>query len=269
MIRHLRDLPGSAWREITLRGAGIIACCVVLSISISDLMLRLQGQRIEGAALVQAVLMPIILGVPILFYMLLRQQELKLAYARLDVVASTDWLTETLNRRAFDTAATTLLEGTVTGALLILDADHFKRINDRFGHDVGDVALQKLAAVLQANVRQGDLVGRIGGEEFAVFLRDADYDTAQATAERLRAAICAIDFAPGGVSCPISVSIGGATAGHAVRFAELFRIADQQLYGAKDGGRNRVELVRMPPSIDPPANANHPVAIDKTAVAPL
>lgn len=268
MPRHLHELPRSAWREVILRGAGIIAGCVVLSVAISDVLLRLQGQGIAGAALVQAVVMPIILGLPILSYMLLRQQELKLAYARLDVVASTDWLTETLNRRAFTSAASSLLDGTAAGTLLVLDADHFKRINDRFGHDAGDVALQQLAGVLRRNVRQGDLVGRIGGEEFAVFLRDADYDTALSTAERLRAAICAIDFVPDGIACPISVSIGGATAGHPVRFAELFRVADQQLYGAKQGGRNRVELVRMP-SIDPPANTNHPAAIDKTAAAPL
>jgi diguanylate cyclase (GGDEF)-like protein len=261
-------LPGSAWREIVRWGAVITAGCIVVSVIMSGVLLGIQGQKIEGEALVQAVVMPIILGVPVLFYMLLRQQELKLAYARLDVVASTDWLTGTLNRRAFTAGVTGLLEASAGGTLLVIDVDHFKRINDRFGHDVGDMALQRLAAALQANIRASDLVGRLGGEEFAVFLCDADENRARDAAERIRAAVAAIDFAPDGVACPISVSIGGAMSCDPVRFADLFRVADQQLYGAKDGGRNRVELMRMPRPVDPPANCNHPAAIATTATTP-
>lgn len=244
MTRLLRELPRSAWREIVVWGATIIAGCVVVSVVLSYVMLRAQGQALDSHALTQAVVMPLILGTPILFYLLVRQQELKHAYSRLDIVASTDSLTGTLNRRAFTASATSLLNNTI-GALLVVDADHFKRINDRFGHDAGDLALRKLADALRASVRKGDLVGRLGGEEFGVLLCDAGYDVASAIAERIRAAVGAIIFAPDGVACPISVSIGGAVASDRVRFTELFRLADRELYAAKRDGRNRVSITTL------------------------
>lgn len=268
MSSRVNDLPKSAWRRVVFWTALITAICVVISVAISCVLLNVISQGINGPGIVTAIVMPIIMGTPIMFYMQLRHQQLKFANARLDILASTDSLTDCLNRRAFTAGAANLLAvpANRAGALLVIDADHFKLVNDRFGHEAGDLALQKLATTLQAAVRQGDLVGRLGGEEFAVFLRDADYDTARIAAERIRDAVAAIDFAPDGVTCPISVSIGGATTIGDNKFAELFRAADEQLYGAKSAGRNRIELVRMPPSIATPANGNlqAATAIDKT-----
>ena len=268
MTSRLRELPRSAWHQAMLWTAITIAASTVVSVAISVVLLGVISDGINGPGLVTSIVMPLILGTPIMFYMQVRHQQLKLAYRKLDILASTDSLTDCLNRRAFTAGAASLLAtpGARLGALLVIDADHFKLVNDRFGHEAGDVALQKLAAALHGAVRQGDLVGRLGGEEFAVFLCDADYETARTAAERIREAVGAIDFAPGGIACPISVSIGGATAVGASRFADLFRAADTQLYAAKSAGRNRIELVRMPPSIAVPANANEQAAaqIDKT-----
>lgn len=268
MSNRLRDLPKAAWRSVLFWTAVVTGISVLISDGASIVLLDTLASGINAAGLLAATLMPILLGGPMMFYQALRHQQLKLANAQLDILASTDWLTDCLNRRAFTAGATSLLATPTSqsGSLLVVDADHFKLINDRFGHEAGDVALQKLATALRAAVRKQDLVGRLGGEEFAVFLCDADYEMAVAAAERIRMGVAAIDFAPEGIACAISVSIGGATAVGDSKFADLFRVADKQLYGAKSAGRNRIELVRMPPSIDAPANRNLQVAaeIDKT-----
>ena len=271
MTNRLRDLPATAWRRVLFWTGLITAVSVVASVTVSCLLLDTLSQGINGPGLVAAIVLPVILGGPMMFYMSLRHQQLNVANRRLDILASTDWLTDTLNRRAFTSNASALLEATSVhlGTLLVIDADNFKSINDRFGHEAGDEALQLLARTIAASLRDTDLVGRLGGEEFGVFLADCDYDTATIAAERIRVAVACLDFAPGGVAHHLSVSIGGATAIDRSRFAELFRIADQQLYGAKSSGRNRVELVRMPPSIDTPANGNVPPRVDKTAEASL
>ena len=271
MSIRVSELPRSAWRSVTLWTALVIGLSVLASDVVSIILLDTLADGINGPGLLAATVLPIMLGGPMMFYQALRHQQLKLANARLDILASTDWLTDTLNRRAFTANASALLEPGVdrAGTLLIVDADRFKAINDQFGHNAGDEALQLLATAIQAAVRNHDLVGRLGGEEFGVFLLDADYDTARIAAERIHDAVAQIDFAPAGKRCPLSVSIGGATMIDRSCFAELFRVADQQLYGAKSAGRNRIELVRMPPSIDIPANTNLSNRIDKTAAAPL
>jgi diguanylate cyclase (GGDEF)-like protein len=266
-----RDLPPAAARSVVFWTALITAISVVASDLMSIGLLDILGNGINLAGLVAATVLPIVLGGPAMFYQALRHQQLKAANARLDLLASTDWLTDCLNRRAFTDRSSTLLDPSSghSGTLLVIDADHFKYVNDHFGHDAGDAALQLLARTIRASVRQGDLVGRLGGEEFGVFLVDADYETAAVVAERIRARVAGVAFTPDGAHHALSVSIGGATAVGRVRFTELFRLADQQLYGAKDSGRNRIELVRMPPSIDAPANVNRVAVIDKTAGASL
>ena len=132
------------------------------------------------------------------------------------------------------------------GALLVIDVDHFKRINDSFGHDSGDEALKVIAETIRGAVRAVDLVGRIGGEEFGVFLPGTDPNRTLAVAERIRAAISAAEFSPTGSRVGLSVSVGGATFADQASFSELFRRADQRLYAAKLNGRNRVEITQTP-----------------------
>ena len=97
------------------------------------------------------------------------------------------------------------------GALLIIDVDHFKNVNDSFGHECGDEALKIIAQTIKGVVREIDLVGRIGGEEFSVFLPGTDANRTQVVAERIRAAISTVEFYPTENRCDLSVSVGGAT----------------------------------------------------------
>ena len=124
----------------------------------------------------------------------------------------------------------------------MIDADNFKAINDTYGNDQGDAALRAIAEAIRSVLRSADRVGRIGGEEFAVFLPGTGVQTAEAVAERLRLAVLAIDFRPGDAPHQLTVSVGGAVYDRYLPFPELFRLADQQLYAAKQNGRNRVAV---------------------------
>ena len=156
-----------------------------------------------------------------------------------------DHLTGIGNRRAFFDAAETELQRWRRSrrplSLVLIDADHFKKINDTHGHPVGDAVLRHIARLMGATFRQVDVVARIGGEEFAVLLPSADLASAQRVAERLRAALEAqptlTDVGP--VRC--TVSIGVATMDEATPSVEaLLKRADEVLYAAKHSGRNRV-----------------------------
>jgi diguanylate cyclase (GGDEF)-like protein len=160
-------------------------------------------------------------------------------------LATLDALTELYNRRHFQE----LLEKELARAgrharplaLAILDVDHFKRINDEHGHIAGDGVLRQIATIVREHVRGEDIAARIGGEEFAVLLPEAGLPAAEAFAERLRAAIEAAAFAPGGAPRRVTISIGIALlAPTRASRSELMRAADAALYEAKESGRNRV-----------------------------
>jgi len=159
--------------------------------------------------------------------------------------ADHDYLTGAPSRRAFFAAAEREQErARRTGSglgLLLLDIDHFKRINDTHGHAVGDQVLRELVQLMQDVVRKVDVCGRLGGEEFAVLLPDAQLGTALAVAERLRTALDrALHPAPGTIRVAYTVSIGVAMLEEDESFAGLMARADAALYAAKTGGRNRV-----------------------------
>ena len=126
-------------------------------------------------------------------------------------------------------------------AVLMIDIDHFKAINDRFGHPVGDLALQHVASQLRAGVRRVDLIGRLGGEEFAIVLPAVTAEAALDVAERLRAGIAANPLRLDAERIGISISVGLAIAGDADDSVEqVIGRADALLYQAKERGRNRV-----------------------------
>jgi diguanylate cyclase (GGDEF)-like protein len=120
-------------------------------------------------------------------------------------------------------------------SLLLVDIDHFKRLNDEHGHQVGDDVLRDVARVLSAHARAGDVAARYGGEEFALILADTDLEAAALAAERLRKAVAA------GSTVPVTVSIGAASfPRHGATGFDLIQTADSALYAAKTRGRNRV-----------------------------
>lgn len=162
----------------------------------------------------------------------------------LEQAARTDELTGTLNRRAFfDFAELSLANARRHGrplAMLIVDVDHFKRINDRFGHPIGDRVLRDIAERATSAIRDVDRLARIGGEEFAVLLPETDLEHAIEVAERIRFALQPISL-QNGVQIKPTVSIGAATL-HAEdqSIHELYQRADDALYRAKTGGRDQV-----------------------------
>lgn len=127
-------------------------------------------------------------------------------------------------------------------SILVADLDHFKRINDTYGHQAGDDALIHIARVLTRMTRTEDTVARIGGEEFAILLPDTNRLGAAVLAERIRSAVERDRFAVGDQALPLTVSIGLASHGveHVDTIDQLLNIADQRLYLAKKHGRNRI-----------------------------
>ena len=128
-------------------------------------------------------------------------------------------------------------------ALLMLDLDHFKRINDQYGHGVGDAVLIRFAQYVLTQIRQEDLLGRVGGEEFAILLRDTTISQAVAIGERIREGVAQLPIFGGDAADRFTVSTGIATADDAdASFDVLFGRADKALYRAKQEGRNRVAI---------------------------
>jgi len=164
----------------------------------------------------------------------------------LEKSARTDELTQVLNRRGILEALSSELAKSARHALplsvLMADIDHFKAINDSLGHAAGDEALRAMVRVLTEALREGDSLGRLGGEEFLVLLPMLDGDGAMAAAERLRKAVAAIDSDHEGRRIPLTVSIGIGCRRQGDTPETLLGRADAALYAAKHQGRNRVEM---------------------------
>jgi diguanylate cyclase (GGDEF)-like protein len=193
-------------------------------------------------------------------------------HEKVSKIAKTDALTEVANRGEFER----LLDAEVGKLLryrsfrqgigmhpsvLLIDIDHFKTVNDRFGHQTGDEVLRRVAGILRDSVRTFDVVGRYGGEEFAVILPGTDIEAARSTAQRIRRAVAAeVVRTNEGKRVKITVSAGVATApANGVTQEELLRAADGALYRAKEEGRNRVFH-----ALDAPVGGAMVVSMDAT-----
>jgi diguanylate cyclase len=242
------DLSATSWGKVIVGTiVGTVFCVAAALIVDFPNFPTLSPDALSRSVLVD-LLLPAILAGPLLFLLLSKMRQLAIAHRDMSVIASTDSLTRVLNRGAFTMMVDAYLteakkEASLrSGSLLVVDADHFKRINDTLGHQQGDAALQMIAATIRSSVR---VVGRIGGEEFGIFLPGANQQQAAAVAEKIRASIAQIEFPPGGANKSLSVSVGGAIFADETSFDELFLTADKCLYAAKSGGRNRVDLQRV------------------------
>lgn len=202
---------------------------------------------LDGSSWLNAITPMVVAVLPVIgttAYLLMCSDRLRRQW---ELSASTDYLTGLANRRtvtyagelAFDSAQR---QGQSL-SVAVIDVDHFKGVNDRYGHDRGDLALKHIASMLEKAVRKNDLLGRQGGEEFVVLLNQADREQSIAAAERLRAAVQDNVLGVEAQSIPLTVSIGLASYQDSDRnFNDLLRRADQALYAAKKNGRNRVEI---------------------------
>jgi diguanylate cyclase (GGDEF)-like protein len=172
-------------------------------------------------------------------------------------LSSRDALTGLANRRSFELALAREVDRVARSGepalLLVLDIDHFKRVNDTHGHAAGDQVLRTVAGALLESVRPMDLVARIGGEEFAIILPNCPAAFGATVAERIRRRVerAPVAVGPAGPSIKVTISTGGAFAPQWVRSTPTLWIerADQQLYKAKALGRNLVQLEATPVSL--------------------
>ncbi len=193
-------------------------------------------KEIEGRALQEAVIQ----SAPVLGNL----RNLAIAELR----SATDALTGLPNRRTIDaTLKRMVAQSSRSGAplaALMCDLDHFKQINDQFGHGSGDDVLAAVGAALTHTLRAGDFVGRYGGEEFLILLPATGSEEAQKVAEKIRTAVA--DIRVPTVSCPVTLSVGIAVVpDHANDAGSLERASDRALYAAKNAGRNRTEIFNM------------------------
>jgi len=173
------------------------------------------------------------------------ERELK---RQAELQAQTDYLTGVLNRRRFVETAENELARAMRYqrplSLLMFDLDHFKMINDTWGHAIGDVVLQEFSRLIRDALRGADIFGRTGGEEFAAILVETEGGAAASVAQRLCATVAdAVISPPGAGRIPVTVSIGlTQLKGRGISFDELLNEADQAMYKAKEAGRNRVSV---------------------------
>jgi diguanylate cyclase (GGDEF)-like protein len=242
-------------RSILLKSSLVATGSVAASLSIVSVLVPALGGAVDGMALLMSTVCPLAIAWPASAFTFWQSDRLKRAHAELATAhaelaethrtlsekASRDQMTGLLNRESFFAALEGARRKTDRGALLIIDADHFKKINDGFGHLVGDEALLAIAVAISRGVRSRDTVARIGGEEFAAFLEGAAHEEAALVAERVRREVEAIHFeTPHGGRVALTVSIGGTLCLPEATLSDLLRAADHRLYAAKRAGRNRV-----------------------------
>ncbi|MEO7223889.1 MAG: GGDEF domain-containing protein [Devosia sp.] len=242
MTIEIPALSPAAGRAVLIGAAAITLGSVAASELVTFLISHAFNLNADGPAYLVAGIIPLLLAGPGSYFQLKRLEQVREAYRELERVSSTDWLTGCLNRRAFIAGVSVGAKVGRPGALLLIDADGFKTINDRHGHDRGDDALRRIVTVINESVGSSDLVGRLGGEEFGVYLRDATDRHASAIAEAIREGVADIAFASGDDPHALTVSVGVVTITAPIAFCELFQIAENQLASAKANGRNRVAI---------------------------
>jgi diguanylate cyclase (GGDEF)-like protein len=210
-----------------------------------DLSAEQEQELAQGAQVQRLQLLVLMLAGALLLLVLGMNRRNRNLARRMHTLANTDELTKLLNRRAIMEHGTREWHRTLrTGeafTCMVLDLDHFKAINDSFGHATGDTVLRVLADILAAISRQSDAIGRVGGEEFLLFAAGADARHALGLAERIRARVEQAEVAELG-SRRLTISIGLACRGRQTSLEELIKHADKALYQAKLNGRNRTSL---------------------------
>ncbi|WP_245414174.1 GGDEF domain-containing protein [Nitratireductor sp. StC3] len=243
-----------AMRSIVLNSALIAVGAMATSVLVAFSLMRLQGLSLGPNGLLMSLVCPLVIGWPVSAFQLYQRRrfldmharlarahtDLHQAHARLAERASRDPMIGMLNREsALDAIAGEQATGG-DGALLIVDADHFKAVNDTYGHQAGDVALVAIANAIRRALPRGSIVGRIGGEEFAVYLPGCRGLAIAQVGEDIRRAVAATSFRPSDRPVPLSVSIGGTHFSRALTVSQALRSADRRLYLAKRAGRDCV-----------------------------
>ncbi len=236
-----------------VRAGLVTALSIVASFVLAAIIIPWMGGAFDRTALVMCTVCPALIAFPVSYRtyrhrvklvelnerLAAAHEELADAHRRLAERTRRDEMTGLLNRETFFREIALTRAACRVGHLLIVDADHFKTVNDSHGHLAGDSALQLMADAIETALRPGDLAARIGGEEFAAYLPDADGAEARQVAERVRKAVADLDFvSDAGERVALTVSIGAARDMAGLALVDVIRAADRRLYEAKRAGRN-------------------------------
>lgn len=234
----------------------LVGClALVLALILIFTLVPLFGEPFQTSMFVSAVVGCYTIGTPVAYFCFRQSDRLREALAELERThaeltekASRDHMTGLLNRENLFRMLEQRRRASDHGTLLIIDIDHFKRINDSWGHLVGDEALIMVTRAICASMRAADIAGRIGGEEFAVYLPATAQQGASRVAERIRNAVERINFhAAQGSPVHLSVSIGGTATSEGMPVSDVIRLADRRLYEAKRRGRNCIVMTGEAP----------------------
>ncbi|AMS42500.1 diguanylate cyclase [Aminobacter sp. Y103A] len=251
MLDRLNAITQRRWGQVALLTLGGALLFVIVGLGFRVLVFAGVDAEILWRDAVNAFLLPLLFITPLLVLLglsLTENASLKQKYAQeLAHDSLTSCLTGPLFTAAIDVIATSSATGRRPGALLVIDMDHLRRLNEQIGYAAGNQALSAIAAIIRASVRSGDLVGRIGGDEFAVYLPGATKANAEKVAERIRNAVAEASFEPvaGGLTWPLTVSVGAVLFETDATADELLLTADRQMQAAKEKGRNRVEYAHL------------------------
>lgn len=246
----IASVAGLLWRHVMSgriedRRAALILLGTLVGVSLAPAVVQSDVQNApilskEGPA----ALAFYVFGALLLGSFIEREDRLMRRERLLETDAFTDPLTGLANRRRFETLAQDAFAGasSTNVALLIIDIDHFKAINDRHGHLAGDLVLKATAQAITRTIRGSDAVGRVGGEEFAVVAPGLDWVGTARLAERIRVTIAGLNLTIDGVPIKVTASIGCVLGDRLPGYAGCFRAADAALYEAKRAGRNRSRL---------------------------
>ena len=240
------------WSVFRMHGTGIlvktgtlVVFVLVLAQFVSGLAAMSAMPELESvAALAHTLKFTLLLTVPVVLFLTVQQARASMMAEYYRELSRIDPLTGIYNRRAF----MDLITGTASAgkkdladkAILMIDVDHFKSVNDTFGHDGGDAVLVQLAELFRNNLRRDDIVGRLGGEEFAISLRRSNRRDIWHVAQRLRYAVEQNRFRHRGEEIRITVSIGVSIVGIDGSSAAALEKADRLAYLSKRDGRNRI-----------------------------
>lgn len=236
--------------QIVTRAAIVALGVALISLSVVGAIIHWQGASFSYATISLVVLIPLFAIFPAVVYLLYQEQKLKdrlvkleEAHLELQKFSELDAMTELLNRAAFFEALKISRHRHSTGSLLLIDADFFKSINDQYGHSFGDRAIKQIAFIMRSATRKNDLLGRVGGEEFCVYLPASNLEGALRVAENIRRSVQETPFYISGTNLhPLTVSIGGAVSREGESNSLMLSRADRSLYIAKRKGRNQISF---------------------------
>jgi len=223
----------------------ITAISVFLAVALNYLIAKVFNHSLYMDDFLRAVLIPLVIAPLISWYLIGLVLTIDQVEQKMTLLASYDDLTGLLNRRAFLTKSNALHEYAIRKkeeyTILSIDLDHFKKINDTYGHGGGDAVLESFAHTARAVLRNSDLLSRVGGEEFVFFLPDTDSITAKVLSKRLQEMITDKEIIYNGneIDYTISVGIAANSCARDVQLEEVINQSDEALYGAKRNGRNQ------------------------------